>query len=74
MPVAPETKGALTSGPFTISGPQPNGFTEDQATQLTNVLKYGQLPVNFTQQNVQSISPQVGHSSLTRACSRASSA
>ena len=61
---APETQGALTSGQFTISGPQPNGFTEDQATQLTNVLKYGQLPLNFTLQNVESISPQVGHSSL----------
>jgi preprotein translocase subunit SecD len=61
---APETQGALTSGTFTISGPQPNGFTEDQATQLTNVLKFGQLPLNFSLQNVQSISPQVGHSSL----------
>jgi preprotein translocase subunit SecD len=61
---APETNGALTSGQFTITGPQPNGFTEAQATQLTNILKYGQLPVNFTQQSVQSISPQVGHSSL----------
>ncbi len=61
---APQTQGALTSGQFTISGPQPNGFTQDQATQLTNVLKYGQLPLNFTLQNVQSISPQVGHSSL----------
>jgi preprotein translocase subunit SecD len=61
---APETQGALTSGQFTISGPQPSGFTQAQATQLTNVLKYGQLPLNFTLQNVQSISPQVGHSSL----------
>jgi preprotein translocase subunit SecD len=61
---APETNGALTSGQFTITGPQPTGFTEAQATQLTNILKYGQLPVNFTQQSVQSISPQVGHSSL----------
>jgi len=61
---APETQGALTSGTFTISGPQPNGFTEVQANQLTNVLKYGQLPVNFVQQSVQSISPQLGHSQL----------
>jgi preprotein translocase subunit SecD len=61
---APQTQGALTSGVFTISGPQPNGFTESQATQLTNVLKFGQLPVNFVQQDVESISPQVGHSSL----------
>jgi preprotein translocase subunit SecD len=61
---APETNGALTSGQFTITGPQPNGFTQDQATQLTNVLKYGQLPLNFTVSDVQSISPQVGSSSL----------
>jgi preprotein translocase subunit SecD len=61
---APETQGALTSGQFTISGPQPNGFTESEAVQLTNVLKYGQLPLNFTLQDVQSISPQVGRNSL----------
>jgi preprotein translocase subunit SecD len=61
---APQTNGALTSGQFTITGPQPSGFTQAQADQLTNVLKYGQLPLNFTVQDVQSISPQVGHSSL----------
>ena len=44
---APMTQGALTSGSFTISGPQPSGFTEDQANQLTNILKYGSLPLNF---------------------------
>jgi len=59
------TEGALTSGSFTISGPQPDGFTEAQATQLTNILKYGSLPLNFVVQDVQSISPQIGHSSLT---------
>jgi preprotein translocase subunit SecD len=62
---APMTEGALTSGSFTISGPQPNGFSEAQATQLTNILKYGSLPLNFVVQDVQSISPQIGHSSLT---------
>jgi len=61
---APQTQAALTSGQFTISGPQPAGFTEAEATQLTNVLKYGQLPLNFVTQDVQSISPQVGRSSL----------
>ena len=61
---APMTEGALTSGTFTISGPQPNGFSEAQATQLTNILKYGALPLNFKQVTVQSISPQVGHNSL----------
>ncbi len=62
---APMTEGALTSGSFTISGPQPNGFTEDQATQLTNILKYGSLPLNFVVQFYSAISPQIGHSSLT---------
>jgi preprotein translocase subunit SecD len=62
---APETEGALTTGQFTISGPQPDGFSQAEATQLTNILKYGSLPLNFTVQDVQSISPQVGHSQLT---------
>jgi preprotein translocase subunit SecD len=61
---APETNGALTSGSFQITGPQPNGFSNAQATQLTNVLKFGALPLTFTQQSVTSISPQVGHASL----------
>jgi preprotein translocase subunit SecD len=62
---APETQSALTSGSFIIQGPQPAGFNEAQATQLTNILKYGQLPLEFTQQDVESISAQTGHSSLT---------
>jgi preprotein translocase subunit SecD len=62
---APMTEGALTSGSFTISGPQPNGFTENDAVQLTNILKYGSLPLNFVVQFYSAISPQIGHSSLT---------
>jgi preprotein translocase subunit SecD len=61
---APETEGALTSGTFTISGPQPNGFSETEATQLTNILKYGALPINFTVYEEQSTSAQLGQSSL----------
>jgi preprotein translocase subunit SecD len=61
---APVTEAALTSGQFTISGPQPNGFSQDEATQLTNVLKYGSLPLNFTLADQQTISPQVGRSQL----------
>jgi preprotein translocase subunit SecD len=61
---APMTEDPLTSGQFTISGPQPNGFSEADADQLTNILKYGSLPLNFQQQTVSSISPQLGHSSL----------
>jgi preprotein translocase subunit SecD len=60
---APETEGALTSGSFTISGGG-TGFTQAEANQLVNILKYGALPLNFVIQDVQSISPQVGHSSL----------
>ncbi|MGH3267281.1 MAG: preprotein translocase subunit SecD, partial [Trebonia sp.] len=61
---APETQGALTSGQFQITGPQPNGFSQAEANQLVDVLKFGQLPLNFTQQDVSSISAQVGRSSL----------
>lgn len=62
---APETNGALTSGSFMIQGPQPNGFTQSQAIQLVNVLKFGSLPLNFTVQNTQSITASQGKSSLT---------
>ena len=61
---APETDGALTSGSFQITGPQPAGFTQAQATQLQNVLKFGALPLTFTQQSENYISPQTGHASL----------
>ena len=61
---APQTNGALTSGSFEITGPQPDGFTEAEATQLQNVLKFGALPLTFTQQSENYISPQTGHASL----------
>ena len=61
---APETNGALTAGSFQITGPQPNGFSEAQATQLQNVLKFGSLPLTFHPQSELYISPQTGHASL----------
>jgi preprotein translocase subunit SecD len=61
---APETNGALTSGSFQITGPQPNGFSQAQATQLQNVLKFGSLPLTFELQDQLYISPQTGHASL----------
>jgi len=61
---APQTQGALTAGSFQITGPQPNGFTQAEATQLQNVLKYGSLPLSFQLANVTSVSAQVGHASL----------
>jgi len=62
---APETDGALTSGSFQITGPQPNGFSEAEATQLQNVLKFGSLPLTFHLQSELYVSPQTGHASLS---------
>jgi preprotein translocase subunit SecD len=61
---APVTTSPLTAGSFQIEGPSPNGFTEAEATQLANVLKYGSLPLNFTTLEVQAISAQLGRASL----------
>jgi preprotein translocase subunit SecD len=61
---APQDPTPLTSGTFEIQGPQPNGFTEAQATQLNEILEYGQLPLNFQVQNEEQVSAQTGHSSL----------
>ena len=61
---APETQSPITAGQVQISGPQPNGFDEAQATQLANVLKYGALPLTFTLLTVNSVSAQLGHSAL----------
>jgi preprotein translocase subunit SecD len=62
---APETNGALTSGSFQITGPAPNGFSQAEATQLQNVLKFGSLPLTFELQSELYISPQTGHASLS---------
>jgi len=60
----PQTDGALTGGSFQIQGPSGAGFTEAQATQISNLIQYGALPLNFTLQNVQAVSAQLGHASL----------
>ena len=57
--------GALTSGSFQITGPAPNGFSQAEATQLQNVLKFGSLPLTFQLQSELYISPQTGHASLS---------
>jgi preprotein translocase subunit SecD len=61
---APATQQPITAGNVQITGPAPAGFTQDQAEQLANVLKFGALPLNFTTLSVNSTSPQLGHSSL----------
>jgi preprotein translocase subunit SecD len=57
---APETDAAITGGSAQITG----NFTQSQATQLQNVLKYGSLPLRLTPQSVQSVSPTLGHNQL----------
>jgi preprotein translocase subunit SecD len=61
---APATQQPITAGNVQITGPAPAGFTQDQAEQLANVLKFGALPLNFTTLSVNSTSPELGHSSL----------
>ena len=53
-------QGAITGGSAQITG----SFTQAQATSLANVLNYGALPLTFTKQSVQSISPQLGSDQL----------
>ena len=55
-----ETQGAIEGGNAQITG----SFTQAQATQLQNVLKYGSLPLSFTVQYESSVSPTVGKSQL----------
>jgi preprotein translocase subunit SecD len=61
---APQTAAVLTSGQFQVSGPSSAPFTQAQATQLANLLKYGALPLSFTLLSVNSVSAQLGHDSL----------
>jgi preprotein translocase subunit SecD len=62
--VAPQTQQALTTGSFEINGGTSQPFSQQYATYLSNVIKYGQLPLTFTQQSVSTISPSLGHDSL----------
>ena len=60
---APQVTSAITTGSGEITGPG-GSFTHGQATRLTNVLKYGAVPLAFLKQSTQSISPQLGASQL----------
>jgi preprotein translocase subunit SecD len=59
-----QTADALTSGQFQVRGPSSAPFTQAQADQLADQLKYGALPLSFTPLSVQSVSAQLGHASL----------
>jgi preprotein translocase subunit SecD len=57
---APEIQGPITGGNAQITG----SFTQAQATQLANILKYGSLPVHLSPQSVESVSPTLGRNQL----------
>ncbi len=60
---APQVTSPITTGSGEITGPG-GSFTHGQATKLTNVLKYGAVPLAFVRQATDSISPQLGASQL----------
>ncbi len=60
---APVVNDPITTGSGEISGPG-GSFTHAQANKLTNVLKYGAVPLAFTRQSTNSVSPQLGASQL----------
>jgi len=57
---APTVNGLIPGGQAQITGT----FNQDQATQLANVLAYGALPLTFTKNSVESVSPQLGSAQL----------
>ena len=56
----PVIQGAIPGGSAQITGQ----FSQTQATNLANVLNYGALPLTFTKESVQSISPSLGSDQL----------
>ena len=60
---APQVTSAITTGSGEITGPG-GSFTRGQANKLTNVLKYGAVPLAFVRQSTNSVSPQLGSSQL----------
>jgi preprotein translocase subunit SecD len=57
---SPEIQGAIPGGNAQITG----SFTQQEATQLQDELKFGSLPLNFKTQFVTSVSAQVGRNQL----------
>jgi len=57
---APRINEAINSGTAQITG----NFTQEDATDLSNVLKYGALPLAFDRGEVQQISPTLGADQL----------
>jgi preprotein translocase subunit SecD len=57
---APATQGAITDGNAQITG----SFTQAEATNLANILKYGALPLTFDAGDVEQVSATLGGDQL----------
>jgi preprotein translocase subunit SecD len=57
------SRGAITGGTAQIDGP-PESFNQTYATDLANVLKYGALPLEFTQSSIDEVSSTLGSDQL----------
>lgn len=57
---SPQINSAITAGNAQITG----NFTQTQASDLANVLKYGALPLSFDRGNVEQVSPTLGANQL----------
>lgn len=57
---SPTVSEAILGGKAEISG----SFTQESATELANVLKYGALPLSFTLSETQNVSPTLGGEQL----------
>ncbi|MFC5746708.1 protein translocase subunit SecD [Actinomadura rugatobispora] len=57
------SRGAITGGTAQIDGP-PESFNQVYATDLANVLKYGALPLEFTQSSIDEVSSTLGSDQL----------
>jgi len=57
----PRIDSPIVGGQAQITG----SFGQKDATDLANVLSYGSLPLTFTQQSVETVTPQLGHDQLT---------
>jgi preprotein translocase subunit SecD len=54
----------IPAGNVQITGGGSTGFTQAQATDLADALKYGSLPLDFNLLNQSTVSAQLGHGSL----------
>jgi preprotein translocase subunit SecD len=60
----PQVTGPISSS-GQINGGSGNGFSQAQATQLADVLKYGSLPLSFNNLNTSSVSASLGSDQLS---------